>query len=412
MPTMRFIHCADIHLDSPLRGLTRYEGAPVEEVRGATRRAFENLVQLALREQVDFVVCAGDLYDGDWQDFNTGLFFAKGMAQLGAAGIPVYLLRGNHDAASKLTRSLPLSSNVRLFDHKVPQTFTDEHLGVALHGQSFATAAVSEDLAAAYPAPIRGFFNLAVLHTALAGRPCHANYAPTSIDVLRAKGYDYWALGHVHKREVVITNPWIVFPGNLQGRHIYEQGAKGCELVSVVDGEVTSETVALDVLRWLELDLDATAPTDFDAVLDRFAVALRDALADASERILALRLRLRCGADTRWAKTGLDEQFRSVALDISGGRAWLEKIALERLPARARFSGGDDPLALLQQEIAALAQDDATVLDFAGKVLKEMRHKLPAEMRIDREFDLESPAVLRALLREVEDDLLARWTEA
>ena len=148
---VRFIHCADIHLDSPLRGLERYEGAPVEEVRGATRRAFDNLIQSAIRERVDFVVIAGDLYDGDWPDFNTGLFFAKGMAQLGESGIPVYVVRGNHDAASKLTRALPLPKNVHLFPDKAPKTLTDDNLGLAVHGQSFATAAVLDDLAGAYP---------------------------------------------------------------------------------------------------------------------------------------------------------------------------------------------------------------------------------------------------------------------
>src|SRR5262249_30878399 len=105
---MRFIHCADIHLDSPLRGLARYEGAPVEEVRSAPRRAFERLIDFAVQERVDFVVVAGDLYDGDWQDFNTGLFFTRQMARLGESGIAAYVLRGNHDASSRITRALRL----------------------------------------------------------------------------------------------------------------------------------------------------------------------------------------------------------------------------------------------------------------------------------------------------------------
>ncbi|MCB1796433.1 MAG: DNA repair exonuclease, partial [Candidatus Competibacteraceae bacterium] len=108
---MRFLHAADLHLDSPLRGLDRYEGAPVDEVRGATRRAFENLIAVARRERVDLVVIAGDLYDGDWPDYNTGLFFIKGVAQLAEEGIPVAIVRGNHDAASRLTKALRLPAN-------------------------------------------------------------------------------------------------------------------------------------------------------------------------------------------------------------------------------------------------------------------------------------------------------------
>src|SRR5438270_12599238 len=104
----KFLHAADIHLDSPLRGLERYDGAPVDEIRGATRRALENLVRLAIDEEVAFVLVAGDLYDGTWQDFHTGLFFASEMARLREANIPVYLISGNHDAENRMTRSLKL----------------------------------------------------------------------------------------------------------------------------------------------------------------------------------------------------------------------------------------------------------------------------------------------------------------
>src|SRR3972149_747737 len=112
---MKFIHVADIHLDSPLRGLERYEGAPVAELRGATREALESLVRVSLEERVDFVLIAGDVYDGDWRDYNTGLFFARQMTRLREAGIPVLLIRGNHDAASQITRELRLPENVNRF---------------------------------------------------------------------------------------------------------------------------------------------------------------------------------------------------------------------------------------------------------------------------------------------------------
>src|SRR4051812_29910913 len=110
---MKFVHAADLHLDSPLRGLDRYEGAPVEQLRGATRRALENLVALCLSEKADFLLLAGDLYDGGWKDYRTGLFFAAQMSRLRAADIPVFFVRGNHDAESNITRSLRLPENVR-----------------------------------------------------------------------------------------------------------------------------------------------------------------------------------------------------------------------------------------------------------------------------------------------------------
>ena len=411
---MRFLHASDLHLDSPLRGLERYEGAPVEEVRGATRRAFENMVQCALREKVDFVVIAGDLYDGDWPDFNTGLFFAKGMVQLGESGIAVYVVRGNHDAASKLTRSLPLPKNVHVFPDKAPKTLTDDNLGLAVHGQSFATAAVLDDLAADYPNAVPGFFNLGVLHTSLTGRPGHDNYAPTTEMVLKSKGYDYWELGHVHAREIVLRDPWVVYPGNPQGRHIREQGAKGCELVTVEDGKIATEAIELDVLRWTELVVDVAGLPDLDALLDRAAASVRTELAQADGRILGLRFRLQgAGPVHREVSAKPDviaEQLRAVALEVSGGDAWLEKVDIRVRPVVDfdQLAIGDDPVGLLVRELRTLAHNQDSLASLANEALKELRQKLPAELGQDEAMRLEAADVLKDILGEAEAELLAR----
>jgi DNA repair exonuclease SbcCD nuclease subunit len=413
---MRFLHCADIHLDSPLRGLERYAGAPVEEVRGATRRAFENLVQHALRERVDFVVIAGDLYDGDWPDFNTGLFFARGVAQLGESGIAVYVLRGNHDAASRLTHALPLPKNVRLFSHSHPQTFLDENLGLAIHGQSFATAAVLEDLAAGYPQAARGYVNIGVLHTSLTGRPGHDPYGPTTEAVLRSKGYDYWALGHVHVREVVLKDPWVVYPGNLQGRHVREPGAKGCELVTIADGRVTTTPVALDVLRWKELTVVVDGVPDLDAVLERAAGAMKAALAQADGRILGMRIRVQGGGVGQRVVSARPEvveaQLRNVAVEVAAGRAWVEKVRVQMRPALEleRLAMGDDPVGLLLRELRGLGQDRSRLTLLAQEALQDLRAKLPAELGDEEVLRLTAPEELDELLHEVEADLLARLT--
>ena len=411
---MRFIHCADIHLDSPLRGLERYEGAPVEEVRGATRRAFENMVQCALREKVDFVVIAGDLYDGDWPDFNTGLFFAKAMAELGESGIAVYVIRGNHDAASKLTRSLPLPKNVHLFPDKAPGTKIDDNLGLAVHGQSFATAAVLEDLAVNYPQALPGYFNLGVLHTSLTGRPGHDNYAPTTELVLKSKGYDYWALGHVHAREIVAKDPWIVYPGNMQGRHIREQGHKGCELVTVEDAKIVLEQVPLDVLRWGLLDLDVSAVTDIDALLEQVAQGVRGQIADAGGRVVGLRIQLQ-GAGPIYKEVSsrpevVVEQVRAMALDVSGGNAWVEKVDCRVRPALDldQLALGDDPVGLLVRELRGLSADSDALALLATETLGELKQKLPAELAQDDALRFSAPDALKELLTQAETDLIAR----
>jgi exonuclease SbcD len=182
---VKFIHCSDLHIDSPLDGLERYPGAPLAALRGATRQALVNLVELAVSRQVDFLVIAGDIFDGDWRDMNTGLFFNSQMRVLERAGISVYLKRGNHDAASEVTRALTLPDNVHVFDADRPQTVRRDDLRVALHGRSFSERATPQDLAATYPDPVPGYFNIGVLHTSLAGYAAHDPYAPTSLDILR-----------------------------------------------------------------------------------------------------------------------------------------------------------------------------------------------------------------------------------
>lgn len=231
----------------------------MEDIRGATRAAFDNLVQRALDEEVDFVVIAGDLFDGDWKDMGTGLYFARAMGRLAQVDVPVFLLSGNHDAESVLTRSIPWPDNVKLFGTRRPETHVLPEFAVAVHGQSFATPAVTDNLVLAYPDAVEHHFNIGVLHTALAGRLGHAAYAPCSLEDLRSKHYDYWALGHVHEHEVVSEDPFVVFPGNTQGRTIRETGPKGAVMVTVEDAQVvTIEHVELDVLRWAHVEVDCT----------------------------------------------------------------------------------------------------------------------------------------------------------
>jgi len=291
--SFRFLHAADIHLDSPLYGLSRYEGMPVDDIRSATRAAFDNLIQHAIDEAVDFVVIAGDLFDGDWRDMNTGLYFARAMGLLDKAGIPAFILAGNHDAASVLSRTIPWPRNVRQFGSKRAETHFLPELSVAIHGQSFATQAVTDNLVLAYPPASEHMFNIGVLHTALAGRQGHADYAPCSIVDLKAKQYDYWALGHVHAFEVVNTDPYVVFPGNLQGRTIRETGAKGAVMVTVSDREVTSvDRVELDVMRWIHLEVDCTGTAD-NEICDLIQIELgRIHSANASGRPLIARVTL------------------------------------------------------------------------------------------------------------------------
>lgn len=362
---MRFIHCADLHLDSPLHGLDDYEGAPLATLRGATRTAFGAIVDLALKTPVDFVLIAGDVYDGDWPDFNTGLFFAQQLRRLDAAGIRVFLVHGNHDALSRITRSLPLPANTHVFRADVAETVLIEALGVAIHGQSFATPAVTCDLAADFPAARPGLLNIGLLHTALAGSEGHAPYAPTTPARLLGLAYDYWALGHVHTRAVVHAAPWIVFPGNPQGRHIRESGPRGCMLVSADATAIeTVEFVATDVARWVTLALDIAGLDDFDALDAALHQAVSAAANAAPTHLLAIRCILRGRGPLhawlyRQSIASLRAQLIPTLAAASHERGWLEKLQVDVAAPLdlQQLASGDDPFGLLLRTLTALEAD-------------------------------------------------------
>lgn len=385
---MKFVHAADIHLDSPLLGLEAYESAPVDEIRVATRRAFEAMIGLCLDEEVDFLVIAGDLYDGEWRDFNTGLYFVKQMSRLREADIRAFILRGNHDAKSRNRLQVPLPENVQEFEAKKPETIRIDDLQVALHGQSFAEAAVTENLAVSYPAPVRGWFNIGVLHTCLTGgHEGHEDYAPCTIDQLVSKGYDYWALGHVHGRNEVHRDPLIVFPGNLQGRNIREKGEKGCTLVEVEDGNVVSiKHCAVDVVRWTEICIDATGAATPDVLLGRTRSELESELDRADGRLLAVRVTVEGCCPAHEALYKQPETWtagiRAIATDLGYGDIWVEKVRIMTRPETKRPTSpeADDALSALVGTIASLRADSESLAEFARE-LDPLMAKLPAEVR-------------------------------
>jgi len=404
-----------MHLDSPLHGLEQYEGAPVEEIRSATRRAFDNLIELAIDERVAFILLAGDLYDGDWKDYNTGLFFMERMGRLRDADIQVFVVAGNHDAASQITRHLRLPDNVTLFSTKRPEQVVLNDLNVAIVGQSFATRAVSDDLAQTYPQGDPQLLNIGLLHTCLDGKPGHEPYAPCTVDGLRSKGYQYWALGHVHKREEVSQDPWIVFPGNIQGRHIRELGAKGCTLVTTDDEKIIAvEHHDLDVMRWSCCELDVSASGTVEEIYDQVRDSLQSALDAAGGRPIAVRLILH-GACSAHSVLNADiehwtQEYRAFATGLDGAGIWLEKVSIKtRPPASAEeVLESDDALGGLLHTIRDIALDTSTVDELASEV-SALRQKLPAELLGgDDPYDPTDPTVIMEALEGIKELLASR----
>jgi DNA repair exonuclease SbcCD nuclease subunit len=411
----KFIHAADIHLDSALHGLERYEGAPVEEIRSATRRAFDNLIELAIDEEVAFVLIAGDLYDGDWKDYNTGLYFMERMGRLREASIRVFMVAGNHDAASQITKHLRLPDNVTMFATRAPEQIIIDDLKVAIHGQGFASRAVTDDLSQAYTQGDPQLFNIGLLHTCLDGKPGHEPYAPCTVDGLRSKGYQYWALGHVHKREEVSQDPWIVFPGNIQGRHIREVGPKGCTLVTVDNEEVAEvKHCDLDVLRWSQCEVDVTVSETVDDIYGLVREGLQSVLDAAEGRPVAVRLVLQ-GACSAHSELHADQghwvqEYRALATGLGGAGIWLEKVSIKTEPSVSadEILARDDALSGLLRAIQNMELND-TALDDIANELSGFRQKLPAELTgVENSINPASPEQIKDSLEDIKELLINR----
>ncbi len=411
----KFIHAADIHLDSPLRGLSRYESAPVESIRNACRRAFENLVDLAIEEKVSFVLLAGDLYDGDWKDYSVGIFISRQIGRLDREKIPVFAVAGNHDAASRITNALDSPDNMIILSSRKPETIKLDDLSVAIHGQSFKTRGVKENLAAGFPPAEEGFFNIGLLHTSLDGREGHAVYAPCSADDLRSKGHQYWALGHIHKREYVFRDPWIVFPGCIQGRHIRESGAKGCALVTVRDGAVAKvDNRPLDVFRWARREVDLTDAAEIREALERARKLIENEKISAEGRPFAMRVRFEGATPISGELAAFPERFeqriKALGAEIAGDDLWIERVenvTAGKLDLESALSGGS-ALGKLLNDILATPNSQEKI-DGLKDVITDIRHKIPPEaFGADSVLELDENHAFERLIEEAKHMLIGR----
>lgn len=405
---MKFVHAADLHIDSPLVGLERYEGAPVEQIRQSTRRALVNLVDLCIEESAAVLVLAGDLFDGEWRDYSTGLFFVGQMQRLRQAGVSVVIAKGNHDAHSQVTQRLSLPANVREFGTEGPESFVFAQFGIVFHGQSYAHRVESRDLAAGYPSAVSDLVNVGVLHTCATGRAGHEPYAPCKVETLVSKGYHYWALGHVHEREILGTDPWIVFPGNLQARHIRETGPKGATVVEYGASGISSvEHRVLDVVRFTRLTVDVEGAGSAEEVVERVFESARDAWQAADERVLVARVQVRGVTAAhgvlhreldRW-----NAELRARTNEVSG--IWIERVRFDtRSPNSAsHVELRADALGQVLRSLSLLREDHEArhrlIASFA-----ELKAKLPIEVkRGSAGIDMDDPDSLLEVIADVEE---------
>ncbi|MFK7893412.1 MAG: exonuclease SbcCD subunit D [Granulosicoccus sp.] len=260
--TVKFIHTADLHLDSPLASLAARNEALAELLQGASRQMLQTLVDTALEESVDALLIAGDLFDGDQRDVHTAMVLQRELRRLDAAGIPVFIIWGNHDAEAKLYKVLDFPDNVHAFDGRGGKRyFADER--AVVHGVSYIQRQTPDSLLGKFGKPDAHCFNICMLHTSLTGADGHNDYAPCTVNELVDKGYDYWALGHIHKRMVHSESPAIVMPGNPLGRHINEAGERTISLVTLTTGAPARiEPVNIAPIRFDRLHIDMDGVED------------------------------------------------------------------------------------------------------------------------------------------------------
>ena len=417
----RFVHAADIHLDSPLRSLALRDPELAELIGTATRRALERIVDLCLAEQVDALLLAGDLYDGDQTSMKTARFLAEQMRRLDEAGIDVFLVRGNHDALSRITKELVLPERVKLFGGRaeaIPVARPGAAFDVVIHGLSFAQPHAPESLLPKYRPPLDGAVNIGLLHTSLGGAPGHDLYAPCSLADLAASGMRYWALGHIHARTVVEGATTIVMPGMPQGRDINEAGPKSVTLVTIADDRSISVEERLIALAQFErVEVDATGLTDWEGLVAALSGALEQARAKAVSAHLVARVRIvgtsplawRMRRDRDLLKTQADER----ASLLGGSRVESLELASTAPLAGAAPDAPEAPLAgdpvgelrrLIRDEVALSPGYRAEVKRMAEEVFAQ----LPPDLRNlfgsdEASFD----AALADAVREGTDDVIA-----
>lgn len=409
MKSFRFIHAADLHLDSPFRGLTRVPEAIRKVIRGSTFEALERLVDAALRERVQFVVIAGDIYDTEDRSVRAQLRFHRAMERLAEAGIQVFIAHGNHDSLSGKHLPWQPPQGIRVFAADEPQTFAvrDQHgeLLAYVHGISYATAVVTDNLAARFRVRDREVFNIGVLHMNIDGSTEHANYAPASRSQLAAAGMDYWALGHIHVRGVLHEAPHIVYSGNTQGRSVRETGAKGVYIVDVDETRsVKLSFEPTDAVRWLQTDVSiegAGSELDVKMLIERELSALREKT-DGRPAVVRLVISGRSGLHHELQRTTFLEEFIAEWHETESTLAeqdedypfiWIEScklqtrglIDLELLRKQDSFIGD---LLRIASELRA---DEAVLSEFAEQLMSDLQRS-----RAGKYIRMLEPIYLRA----------------
>ena len=405
----RFLHTADLHLDSPLKSLALKDADLAGLIGNASRRVFETIVQTCLDERLDALVIAGDLFDRELRSVKTPAFLTRQLRLLNEAGVQVFMIRGNHDAeASAITNQLDLPPGVHVFTGR-GGTVTLEEKAVAVHGVSFAQRHAPNSLLPKYKPPVQGMANIGLMHTSIGGTEGHDVYAPVSVADLVAHGFDYWALGHIHKRQVHHEHPFIVMPGIPQGRSVREAGPKSVTLGTIDEGGIRIEERHTGIAEFSAVTVNVAGATEIEDVRAAIRQSIQDSAETTRSEHAVLRLSLRGETALAWrirrdTETRLEEAREEAA---AYGNVWIESLGAHAAPPSGTITG-DDPVVELQTLMQSQVISDPSFVRDAAAEMDKLIKKLPPGLRDQFGRDeAERDAMLRAVLGDGVEDVAA-----
>lgn len=316
MKKISFIHAADLHLDSPMIGLKHLPENIFNRVKESTFTALKKLTVTAIERQVDFVIIAGDIFDGEDRSLRAQARFRKEMLKLNEEKIPVYIVHGNHDHLNGSWVHLDMPENVHIFGSKVEkmELMTKGGAIVHLYGFSYGTRHIFERKIDEYDKIEGADYHFGILHGNESSGTDHDNYAPFTVKDLVQKNFDYWALGHIHKRSELSLNPPIIYPGNIQGRNKKESGSKGFYHVTFTDGDAAMDYIEASDIIWEEITVNAETAVSFDDLFHLCRIAINEIRRERNGTLLTLRLKNTQLADMREQKS-IDNELLELLLE-------------------------------------------------------------------------------------------------
>lgn len=410
----RFVHTADIHLDSPLKSLALRDPQLADLIGTASRSCFKAIIDLCIDEQVDALLIAGDLYDGEQTSMKTARFLVEQIRRLDQAGIRTFIIRGNHDALSKITQELVFPDSVKVFDARAEAfelSRSASDVPIVVHGLSFRHSQAPDSLVGKYKPAIDGAVNIGLMHTSLGGTEGHDVYAPCSVKDLAETGFNYWALGHIHKRSVDLGRTTIVMPGIPQGRDINEAGRKSVTLVTINDDlSIGLEEKHTSIAEFARVPVSVHGLSDWRDAVQAISKSLTAARDESLSTHLVVRLQISGATPLAWRMRRDAELLKAEAADFGAriGNCWIDKVE-NAASAEIGTIPTADPLlelrALISEKIGPSAGFQQSLADMVDELTGQLPNELKSLFGNTEEAQIR---LLQSLAAEGAEDVLAR----